>query len=188
MKTYISILRGINITGYRIIKMEALRAMYAEMGFVGVQSYIQSGNVIFQSNATTTTELESRITGKIRERFGFEVPVIVLEPGELREIIASSPFHGDPSKDLSKIYLTFLSTIPESARYDTIGERLQLEERCHLIGKTIFHYCPAGYGTTKLSTNFLESRLKVTATSRNWKTTLNLLQMAEQISEEERLR
>jgi uncharacterized protein (DUF1697 family) len=184
MGTYISILRGINITGHRIIKMEALRAMYLEMGFGGVQSYIQSGNVIFRCNAAPPAELASRLTNKIKERFGFDVPVIVLETGELREIIASNPFLADSSKDLAKIYLTFLSALPDPARYDAIGEGLQLEESWHLTGKTIYIYCPGGYGTTKLSTNFLESKLKVTATSRNWNTTLRLLQLAEKLPDE----
>lgn len=182
MRTCISMLRGINISGHRLIKMEALKALYEELGFMHIQTYIQSGNVIFQHQSGNLRELEIRITDGIRQKFGFDVPVIILEIEELKQIIASNPFLNDLTKDISKIYITYLSVVPDKERYENIGTAQQYEEDFQLIGKTIFIYCTNGYGNTKLSNNFLESKLKVTATSRNWKTTLELLRIAETIS------
>ena len=182
MKTYISMLRGINISGHRMIRMDDLKALYAAMGFQNIVTYIQSGNVIFKLHAGNVPELEKKIADGIREKFGFDVPVIIKEMEELRHIIEANPFLIEPARETSKIYLTFLSTVPERKLYEKIGEGQNYEEEYQLVGKTIFIYCPNGYGNTKLSTNFLESKLKLTATSRNWRTTLELLQIAERIS------
>jgi uncharacterized protein (DUF1697 family) len=182
MKTYISMLRGINISGHRIIKMEALKALYVDLGYVNVQTFIQSGNVIFQHDQAFGKDLEKTITATIRQKFGFDVPVIIKDIEEMKQIIAANPFLVDPGKDSSKIYVTFLSDVPERAKFDKIGEGQNFAEDYRLNDKTIFVYCPNGYGNTKLSTNFLESKLKVAATSRNWKTTLELLRLAEESS------
>ena len=182
MKTFISMLRGINISGHRLIKMDALKALYAELGFTHIQTYIQSGNVIFKHRNTDLQEFKKLIADGIREKFGFEVPVIVKEMDELKQIIASNPFLKDSKKDISKIYLTFLSTVPDSERFCKIGEGQNFEEEYKLTGNSIYIYCPNGYGNTKLSTNFLEGKLKLSATSRNWKTTLELMRIAEEIS------
>jgi uncharacterized protein (DUF1697 family) len=181
MQTYISILRGINITGYRIIKMDALRVMYEELGFVNVQTYIQSGNVLFQDEKKDLKVLEETISDAIKLKFGFDVPVIIKDIEEFKSIIECNPFLDDSSKDISKIYVTFLSAVPDMEKYHQIGQGQEYEEEFHLVNKAIFIYCPNGYGNTKLSTNFIENKLKVTATSRNWKTTLELLRMAEKL-------
>ena len=182
MRTCISMLRGINISGHRLIKMEALKALYEELGFMHIQTYIQSGNVVFQHQSANLRELEKRIEDGIRQKYEFDVPVIILEIEELKQVIASNPFLNDTTKDISKIYVTYLSVVPDMERYDKIITGQQYEEEFQLIGKTIFIYCPNGYGNTKLSNNFLESKLKVTTTTRNWKTTLELLRIAETIT------
>jgi uncharacterized protein (DUF1697 family) len=181
MRTYISILRGINITGHRIIKMEALRALYEELGFVHAQTYIQSGNVLFQYENKDLKVLEETISKAIKLKFGFDVPVIIKDIAEFKLIIEGNPFMDDSSKDISKIYVTFLSAVPDMGKYHQISQDQEYEEEFHLVDKAIFIYCPNGYGNTKLSTNFIENKLKVTATSRNWKTTLELLRMAEKL-------
>jgi len=79
MKTYISILRGINVSGQKLIKMDALRQMYSDLGFKNIHSYIQSGNIIFQAQKIKHEYLEKKITEKIVADFGFNVPVIVME-------------------------------------------------------------------------------------------------------------
>ncbi len=182
MKTCISMLRGINVSGHRMIKMDALKALYAELGFTHIQTYIQSGNVVFRHNPVDLSELEKFIAEGIREKFGFEVPVIVREMEDLKNIIAANPFLGDSKKDISKIYLTFLSAKPDMERFKKMEEGQNFEEEYKLTGNTIYIYCSNGYGNTKLSTNFMESKLKLSATSRNWNTTLELLKIAEEIS------
>ncbi|MFA6199944.1 MAG: DUF1697 domain-containing protein [Bacteroidales bacterium] len=181
MKTYISILRGINVSGHKLIKMDALRNLYENMGFVNAITYVQSGNVIFKGEDIEINSLEKKISQQIEKEFGFQVPVIVLSIKKLKHIIDNNPFAEDKNKDKSFFHITFLSSIPE--KYDTniIKDKKQDEEEIAFSDYAVYLYCPNGYGRTKLTNNFIESKLKVGATTRNWKTTLELLKIAEKI-------
>jgi uncharacterized protein (DUF1697 family) len=178
MRTYISILRGINVGGHRSVKMDALRQLCCDMGFAQVQTYIQSGNVLFQAESMDPSALERRIAAK----FGFEVPVIVMELEELSEIVRSNPFLKDPSKDPSFMHVTFLSGRPDKAALDKIKGGKYEEDELASFDKAIYLYCPNKYSNSRLTNGFFESKLKVTATTRNWKTTTELLAMAQKIS------
>ena len=186
LKTYISLLRGINISGHKLIRMDDLKVLCAELGFSNIQTYIQSGNVVFQYEKVELKVLEKAMTEIIRQKYGFDVPVVVKEHEALKQIVASNPFLSDTSKDVSKIYITFLSEPPDQQRYDQMGEGQHFEEDYRLYGDAMYIYCPNGYGNTKLSTNFLESKLKLAATSRNWKTTSQLLKMADALADLEK--
>lgn len=178
MTTYISILRGINIGGHKKIKMDALRQMYSELGFSAVQSYIQSGNVIFQSPQTNTQKLERTISDKIRETFGFEVPALVLSIEELDNALKKNPFLADPTKDPAHMHLTFLSDVPNPSILNQIVPAYYAPDEFRQVGKVIYNYCPNGYGNTKLTANFFENKLKLVASSRNMRTATELLNLA----------
>lgn len=179
METYIAILRGINVSGYRVIKMADLKVMCAELGFRDCQTYIQSGNIIFRYGKAASRELATAIERKILEKFGFEVPAIVMEVNELNEIIADNPFLSDPSKDKFRLHVTFLSDYPELDRYNNIRPELYFPVEFRLKGRSIYLYCPEGYSSSKLTNSFLETKLRINATTRNWKTTCELLLLAE---------
>ena len=181
MGTYISILRGINVSGHKIIKMDALRNLYENMGFVNVITYVQSGNVIFKGEDIEIKNLEKQISQQIEKEFGFQVPVIVLSIKKLKHIIDNNPFAEDRNKDQSFFHITFLSSKPDKYDPITIENKKQDEEEIAFSDYAVYLYCPNGYGRTKLTNNFIESKLKVGATTRNWKTTLELLKIAEQI-------
>ena len=181
LTTYISILRGINVSGQKIIKMEALREMYSALGFKNVQTYIQSGNVFFQEEKTEKEKLKKRIAEKISEVFGFDVSMLILEIDELRKIIQANPFPAKENKETSRMYVTFLSSKPSKENMEKINEDMFFPEEFVIINKAIYLYFPEGYGNTKLSNNFFENKLKVTATTRNWKTTLELMSIAERM-------
>jgi uncharacterized protein (DUF1697 family) len=181
MQTYISILRGINVSGQRVIKMDDLRTLYAKLGFLNSQSYIQSGNVIFQNQPLPPKELERLISAKIADSFNFDVPVIVLDIEELNRVILNNPFPNEKEKDSTRMHVTFLSGKPEELQLEQlIGINFQPDE-FHVIDKAIYVYCPNGYGATKLNNAFFERKLGLSATSRNWKTTLELRNMAEKL-------
>ncbi len=180
MTTYISILRGINSGGYRIVQMDALRSLYAKLGYSNVQSYIQSGNVIFQREKASHPIIENEISGSISKEFGFDVSVIIIECEELKQLISDNPLLKDETKDSSKIHVTFLSGIPEKGKFDAIKGGNYQNDEFHLVNKAVYLYCPNGYGKTKLTTGFLENKLKVMATCRNWKTTVELLKMGKE--------
>lgn len=181
MKTYISILRGINVSGHKIIKMDSLRNLYENMGFVNVITYVQSGNVIFKGEDIEINSLENKISQQIEKEFGFQVPVIVLSIEKLKHIIDNNPFAEDKNKDKSFFHISFLSSKPEKYDPTTIKDKKQDDEDIAFSDHAVYLYCPNGYGRTKLTNNFIESKLKVGATTRNWKTTQELLKIAEQI-------
>ena len=198
MQTYISILRGINVGGKKSVKMDVLRKIYVDLGFQNVQTYIQSGNVVFCSENSSTQDLAIKIAEKILETFAFDVPIIILTLQELQEVIKNNPFlveiiennqkenqqenQQDSQKDKIHFHITFLSEIPEKALFDKIKENIYQKDEFSLLGKSIYLYCPDSYSNSKLTNGFFETKLKVIATTRNWKTSLELLNMAEKIS------
>lgn len=178
MHTYISLLRGINVSGQKIIKMDALRQMYDALGFEHVQSYLQSGNVLFQTQESNTSDLAERITAQIASTFGFDVVVLVLEPETLREIIQNCPYAADATKDNASCYVTYLENPSPTADIDRITSKALPEEEIFFTDRAVYLYCPKGYGTSKLNNTLIESKMKVRATTRNWKTTVELMKMA----------
>ncbi len=178
METYIAILRGINVSGHRIIKMADLKLMFEELKFKNIHTYIQSGNVVFQAKKSPSEKLQNIIEKKIVELFSFEVPVIVLEYTKLEQIIANNPFRLDHTIDEKMLHVTFLSTIPEKKYSESLPQKSDANDQFVLDGSVIYLYCPNGYGNTKLTNNFFEKILKTSATTRNWKTTLQLLEIA----------
>ena len=178
MTTYISILRGINVSGKNLIKMDVLQKMYKDLCFDSVTTYIQSGNIVFRSVETKLEKLEKEISNQIEKVFGFDVPVIVLTIDNLQQIIDDNPFPKDQSKDQNFLHITFLSSNP--AKYDikAIQEKRLSGEEIVIIENAVYLYCPNGYSNTKLNNTFLETKLNVRATTRNWKTANKLLQIA----------
>ena len=183
MTTYISILRGINVSGQKLIKMDALRKSYENLGFRSVTTYVQSGNVIFTGNKVKPNELAQTITRQIEKNFGFDVPVIVLSIDNLKQIIDSNPFLKDSDKDTTFLHVTFLSSKPQKFDFNTIEDKKLSGEEISIADNAVYLYCPNGYGKSKLSNSFLETKLKVGATTRNWKTTNELLKIAQQTTQ-----
>src|SRR5271156_6315414 len=112
MASYIAMLRGINVSGHKIIKMEQLRASFAALGFKSVETYIQSGNVVFEASNDSAASLSGKIERKILGDFGFEVPVCLKTSKEMEETCRRNPFLKAPAIDLTKLHVTFLSGDP----------------------------------------------------------------------------
>jgi len=178
MTTYISILRGINVSGQKLVIMDALKNMYEKLRFENIQTYVQSGNVIFSSEQNDVKNLELTISTQIKSDFGFEVPVIVLNVETLKTIIEDNPFTKDTSKDISFLHVTILAENTILFDKESILDKKQSNEEIEFTSRAIYLYCPNGYGKTRLNNNFLETKLKVSATTRNWKTTTELLKLA----------
>lgn len=178
MPTHIALLRGINVSGQKIIKMEALRKLMVLAGFENVSTYIQSGNVIFDSPQTSKKVLSEQITKMILAHYGFDVSVIMINPQDLEKAIAENPFLANEA-DLKQLYVTFLSENPTAeniAKFRTFDVGRDLAEFAdHII---YLKYADSA-AHTKLSNALLENKLKVRATTRNWNTTLKLLALLE---------
>ena len=178
MNTYICILRGINVSGHKIIKMDELKNLFQKLGFNAVQTYIQSGNVVFKSEEANQRELELLIANRILEVFGFDVPVLVKSNKELQFIFENNPFLKKGITDISKLHVTFLSELPNAELVKQFSE-FDFGTDEYLIEKsTIYIHCPInGYGNSKISNQFIENKLKLKATTRNWKTITQLVDL-----------
>lgn len=177
MATYIAILRGINITGYNIIRMEALRASFEAQGFSQVKTYVQSGNVIFE--AGKDADLAGKIEKRILADFGFNVSVLTKTPKEMARVIRDNPFPKLTGVDHTRLYVTFLSAPAPSTAQDTLRGLATEPERFHVGRHEIYLYCPNSYGKTKLSNTAIEKKLGVVATTRNWRSVNALLALAQ---------
>jgi uncharacterized protein (DUF1697 family) len=182
MITYISILRGINVSGHNIIKMDQLKKLIENLGFENVHTYIQSGNLIYQTKKTAPIKLSERIKNSIQKEFGFDVPVFTITSETLEVVIKNNPFQKDINKDAVFFHVTFLSAIPAQEKIEILKSIDSKNDIFEIVEQAMYLYCPNGYGNTKLTNTFVESKLKASATTRNWKTTNELLNSAKKIS------
>jgi uncharacterized protein (DUF1697 family) len=168
---YVALLRGINVSGQKKIKMLDLRAMCGQMGLQEVQTYIQSGNIIFESSEEDTTVLEKDLKEQIQATFGFDVPVMVLTQTYLQEVAENNPFlEKNPELDTKLLHVTFLAKQPAEDLVKALAEKEYGTDEFEVIGSRVYLYFPNGYGRTKLTNNIFEKKLQVAATTRNWRT------------------
>jgi uncharacterized protein (DUF1697 family) len=180
MTTYISILRGINVSGHKNIRMEDLKAVYEGLDFGEVTTYIQSGNVIFKTGLNLSMSvLSEKIDKAIEEKYHFHVPVIIRTADEMHQILSSNPFLNEEGTDREKLHVTFLEEEPEPTDVSAIQKYDFPPDAFRIIGKEVYLFCPGGYGNTKLSNTFFENKLRVKATTRNWKTVGKLAELAD---------
>lgn len=178
MKTYIALLRGINVGGHRKIKMVDLIELLNKMGFKDVKTYIQSGNVVFKSSITKTSELEEKIMKTIAKTFGFDVPVLVKTHKEIKSIFDNNPFTETSDIENKRIYFALLKETPQPElkaafqKVKFLGELFVVAEDCVYLNYSI------GAGKAKLSNNLIERKLKVSATARNYNTMVKLLELS----------
>ncbi len=182
MPTYIAMLRGINVGPGKIVKMERLRASFEALGFDGVKTYVQSGNVIFESEQKSPAGLSNKIEEKIQRDFGFTVPVLLKTSKEIDQIVSDNPLLKEKGIDHSKLHVTFLSDAPPKMAVKVLEPLATSRERFRILNREIYLYCPDGYGRTKLSNNAIEKKLSVVATTRNWRTVNTLLEMCRSLA------
>ncbi len=178
MPSYVAMLRGINVSGAKPVKMERLRAMFEALGFTHVRTYVQSGNVVFKAKARAAATLGPEIAARIKRDFGFDVPVLVLRADELAQVVEENPFVERRGLDPSKLHVTFLSGAAAAAGLKKMEGVSSGRDEFRCRGKAIYLHCPDGYGNTKLNNNAFERALGVGATTRNWKTVTTLAAMA----------
>lgn len=179
MNTYIALLRGINVTGHNKIKMVDLKQLFLNLGYLNVTTYIQSGNVIFNSNVTNYESLEKEIIKAIYKTFGYTIKVLVLSKTELEIVFNNNPFIKQKGTDSSKLHVTLLNSTPNLNKIEDINRlNSTTNDEFNIQDKSIYLYCPNGYGKTKLNNNLFEKKLNISATTRNWKTITKLIELS----------
>ena len=160
------------------MRSHALRDLLLDGGLESVQTYIQSGNIVFQASEGDERALEERIRSLIRERYDFDVPTMVRQPKEFKAILEGNPHLKDSTKPTDRMYVTFLDHNPDSDRIEALKQFDYRPEEYVIRDRVVFFYSPNGYGKAKMNNNFFEQKLKMPATTRNWKTVNVLYEMA----------
>ncbi len=154
--------------------------MYEKSGFEGVITYIQSGNVLFSSKNVSSSKIKKAIESAVEESFGFNVHVDVREIKEYKEIIKRCPYpEANDEGYNTKVLVSFLSCTPSQESLEELAKYAKPPERIELVNNVIYLFCPNGYGRSKLSNNFIESKLGLVATTRNLKTVRRLVELIE---------
>ncbi|WP_339917236.1 DUF1697 domain-containing protein [Yeosuana marina] len=174
MTTYIALLRGINVSGQKKVPMAVLTLAMQELGLLNVKTYINSGNVVFQTVKTNQNQLEELIKNKLFSYFGFEVSVLVKTCKQLDVILSKAPFSDEITE---QSYFTLLHKKPDKNLVEDIKDVTYHNEEFYITEECVYFYSAVGYGRAKCNNNFFERKLKVTATTRNYKTMVKLLSL-----------
>ena len=165
MERYLALIRGVNVGGV-VLKMEVLRELLQDGGYSNVRTYIQSGNALFESDRTDTGEIERGIEDLLRQGTGLDLKVIVRSRPALRKIAELHPFssEGEPKC----LFVTLLRSIPDPRDVEILLAEATGAESFEVDGATVYSIYREGFGTSRFSNNFLEKKLRLPATTRNW--------------------
>lgn len=177
MQTYILLLRGINVGGHKKIKMAEFKEELEKLGIEEVKVYIQSGNFVFKYKEVAEATLVTSVEGLIQKKYGFEVSALVLTAANFTDIFNNNPYLPEKKNEIEKLYCTLLYEVPEATKIKAL-EAVEAggDEFIHK-GKCLYFYYVNGYGKSKINNPVVESKLKVKATTRNWKTMIKLMEM-----------
>ena len=175
MKTWIALFRGINVGGHNILPMAELKKILESLNLSNVHTYIQSGNVVFDSEAKVTGSLIKRITLRIEERYGFRPHLLLLSRQELKTAIDSNPFPGAVSYPKT-LHFGFLATPATNPNLKALGGAKSPTEEFELVDRVFYLHAPDGVGRSKLAAN-LEKYLGVVVTARNYRTVEKIFSM-----------
>jgi uncharacterized protein (DUF1697 family) len=178
MATYVALLRGINVSGSNLIRMDALKESMRKLGLSNIITYIQSGNIVFSSPDADEKFLEELISKSIALDFDCEVPVKIVSSIDIERVIHQNPFISHWHLPVEFLHVTFLSLCPDPLIMSNLLPGNDVADEAIAIENIIYLYCPNGYGRTKFNNTFFERKLKLTATTRNWKTILKLAELA----------
>lgn len=176
MNRYAALIRGINVGGKNLLPMKDLTEILESMGCRRVKTYIQSGNLVFDS-PSNVARLTEEITAGIAARRGFKPHVLVLEKSEFEMAVANNPFPEGESEDKA-LHLGFLESIPPNPDLVRLESLRAPSERFELVDRVFYLLAPDGIGRSKLAASS-EKALGVPMTDRNWKTVRKILSMLE---------
>ncbi len=175
--TYVALMRGINVGGKNMLPMKDLVAMFSEAGCDDVQSYIQSGNVVFRATPALAQRLPVLVAKEIADRFGLRVPIVVRTVAELHRVASDNPFLR-VGANVETLHVAFLADLPSAAHVAALDPNRSPPDQFTVRGREIYLHCPNGFGRTKLSNQYFDSKLATECTVRNWRTVLKLLELA----------
>ena len=182
MPVYLALLRGINVSGKNIIKMEDLRNRMEAAGYATVKTFIQSGNIIFTSGERSADMASKHLEAFLKQEYGYDVTVFIITKNELESAIDNNPYaegRVEEAAGFKNLFVTFLSDEPLVENIEKLQQAPIGQDEIAVVGNVLYFKLFSKASDTKLSNNLIESKLKLRATTRNWNTTLKLLNMME---------
>jgi uncharacterized protein (DUF1697 family) len=177
VKRYVAFIRGINVGGQKLIRMAELRERCTAAGLIDVETYIQSGNIVFSWEGGDAGGPAALVAGMIRASWGFEVAVIAKSSQDMARVVAANPLAREGIYDIKGLYATLLEREPRESDVAAMARSGKAQERFEIIGDTVYTYYAQGYGKSDFSNNYIEKALSLTATTRNWTTMLKVAEM-----------
>ena len=175
----IVLLRGINVSGKNLLKMADLKVAFTNKGFRTIQTYIQSGNIVLESDLDSNTAIAEQIEQMILDQFGLTVPTLVFDARNFELLVKQSPFLKESEFNPAFQHYTFLG---EGTNMElSLEKKIQQSEEVTIAKNVVYLYLPNGYGQTKLTNTWIEQQLKRKATTRNYNTCLKLIEMSKKL-------
>lgn len=172
---YVALLRAVNVGGKNKLPMAELRNIFTTVGCAAVQTYIQSGNVVFEASPSLAEGVPEAVRRAIRQQFGYETAVVVRSGEELRQLAASNPF--DTSEDWRFLQVAFLDGTPTAAAISRLDPERSPPDAFSVLGREVYLHYPDGVARSKLTNDYLAAQLQTASTMRNWRTVVTLLEM-----------
>lgn len=180
MTTHLALLRGINVSGHNMMKMEALKTTLEAVGFLNVQTYIQSGNVFVDTEEENAAAVGFKIKQEIFKAFGHEVPVVVIGKSDLEACLKNNAFLKEAAADTKKLYVAFVSKTLQTTSINELKISQFKPDEASIDSNRIYIKYAVGAGKTRFDQKYIEKKLNVTATIRSWNTITQLLQLFEE--------
>lgn len=180
MTTHLALLRGINVSGHNMIKMEALKTTLENIGFQNVQTYVETGNVFVDTDEENASKVGFQIKQEIFKVFGHDVSVIIIGKEDLEACFKNNPFLKEKDVDLKKLYVAFISIALRSDSINDLKISQFKPDEASIDASRIYIKYAVGAGKTRFDQKYIEKKLNVTAIIRNWNTISQLLKMYEE--------
>ena len=177
---HVALLRGINVGGNNMLPMKALAEEFEAAGCEQVQTYIQSGNVVFAANARLATKIGPTMEERIRRRFKLEVPVVVRSADELRTVITANPYAKRRDFEMST-HVMFCGSKLKADLIAKLDPNRSPGDEFGCKEQEIYLWLPNGAGKSKLMSGYFDRVLETVATARNWRTVLKLAEMIAEV-------
>jgi uncharacterized protein (DUF1697 family) len=174
---HLALLRGINVSGHNMIKMDALKKMLENIGFQNVETYIQSGNVFVDSEEENAASVGFKIKQEIFREFGHDVPVVTIGKADLELCFKNNPYLKEKDCDTKKLYVAFISKELSPLALNDLKISNFKPDEAAIDGSRIYIKYAVGAGKTRLDQKYIEKKLNAVATMRNWNTVTKLLEM-----------
>ena len=174
MGVQIALLRGINVVGRKMVVMAELRELACGLGFTGVRTLLQSGNLVFQCNQLRGAALERRLERETAKELGVDCDYVVRSAAEWAQIVARNPFPREAQDDPGHLLVMCLKALPSEQNVETLRACIKGREYFHADEKQLYLVYPDGVGRSKLTSNLIERKLAARGTARNWNTVRKL--------------